>query len=239
MGRSKKTRTKFTDRPGGRPGGRSGNARANVAFEAARILAVEGQNNYQAAKLKAAERLGLGDKRALPANSEVKDALRSYLELYGGAGHHENLERLRRVALEVMDELSEFQPRVVGGVLDGTATAHSHVGMHVFCDSPDDLVIHCLDRGIRFGQDERQIRWHDGSHVRMPVLLLERGGATVELMVFDRNGLRQAPPSPIDGRPQARGDRGMLAGLVNLAGRPERTAVPAAHGTPDGVDRSW
>ena len=203
MPRSRKTRTKSTSH--------------EVAFEAARILATEGQNNYQAAKTKAAERLGLGKRPILPANHEVKRALHDYLALYGGTAHLENLAELRQIALDTMNELSEFQPRLVGGVLDGTATHHSHIGLHVFCDSPDDLVIWCLDRNLEFHQTERRIRWHDGSYRRMAVVELSRSGRTLELMVFNRIDLRQTPPSPIDGKPQVRATVNELRALISPA----------------------
>ncbi len=192
-------------------------ARANLAHEAARILATEGQNNYQAAKKKAAARLGVSDQAVLPSNLEIKDALRQYLALYGGEDHLENVSHLRRIAIAAMQDLDHFSPRLVGSVLDGTATEHSHIGLHVFCDNPDELVIYFLDREFSFQQEERQIRWHDGSFLRLPVLLLSKDERTIELMVFSMVHLRQSPPSPIDGKPQIRATRLEVEALLRVA----------------------
>ena len=57
--------------------------------EAARIIATEGQHNYHAAKKKAADRIGVSDRLALPSNMEIKEALYRYLDLYGGEAHRE------------------------------------------------------------------------------------------------------------------------------------------------------
>ncbi len=178
--------------------------RREVAAEAARILATEGQHNYHAAKKKAAERLGVSERLALPSNLEVKDALRSYQALYGGTTHLDNLDRLRRIAAHSMQWLEAFQPRLVGSVLDGTANAHSRIALHVFADSIESLVFFFLEKDKPFGQQQRQIRWFDGEHRSVPVMVFEHDGVAVEVTVFEPLHLRQSPPSPIDGRPQRR-----------------------------------
>jgi hypothetical protein len=179
-------------------------ARLEVAAEAARIIATEGQHNYHAAKKKAAERIGVSERLALPSNLEVKDALRSYQALYGGPAHYNTIEKLRQVAARVMGELKAFQPRLVGSVLDGTANAHSRIALHVFPDSVESAILFLADRNVAFDQEQRQIRWFNGEHRAVPVLVFEFGGADVELMLFEPINLRQSPPSPIDGRPQHR-----------------------------------
>jgi hypothetical protein len=100
--------------------------------------------------------------------------------------------------------LENFNPRLVGSVLDGTANQHSRIALHVFADSIESLILFFLDRETPFGQEQRQIRWFDGHHKTVPLIVSELRGAVVELSVFDRIHLRQAPPSPIDGKPQHR-----------------------------------
>ena len=204
MTRSKKTRTKSTERANPRHLRRLQQTRLEVAAEAARIIATEGQHNYHAAKKKAAERIGVSERLALPSNVEVKEALRRYQGLYGGVAHQENLERLRRVAVQAMQMLEEFNPRLVGAVLDGTADEHSRVALHVFAESVEAVVLYFLERDIPFSQEQRQIRWHSGEHRMIPLVVSELGGRVIELAVFEQVHLRQAPPSPIDGKPQRR-----------------------------------
>lgn len=204
MSRSKKTHTKSTERPPPRHLRRLQQTRREVAAEAARIIATEGQHNYHAAKKKAAERIGISERLALPSNIEVKEALKRYQELYGGDAHQQNLDEMRQVATRVMRLLEPFQPRLVGSVLDGTADRHSRIALHVFADSVESVVLFFLEQEIDFSQEQRQIRWHSGEHRTVPLIVTAFEGRSIELTVFESLQLRQAPPSPIDGKPQRR-----------------------------------
>lgn len=204
MPRSKKTHMKFTERPPPRHLRRLKQTRQKVAAEAARIIATEGQHNYHSAKKKAAERIGVSDRLALPSNIEVKDALRTYQDLYGGSAHQENIESLRQTAIKAMLLLDAFNPRLVGAVLDGTANEHSRIALHVFAESVESVILFFLERDVPFNQEQRQIRWHNGEHRIVPLILSELDGQVVELAIFNEVDLRQAPPSPIDGKPQRR-----------------------------------
>jgi hypothetical protein len=200
----RKTRTKFTDGPQPRHLRKTRQIRLEVAAEAARILATEGQQNYHAAKKKAAARIGVSERLALPSNLEVMDALSSYQALYGGHAHRENVANLRRTALQAMHMLAAFQPRLVGSVLDGTANAHARIALHVFADSVESVVFHFLEHDLPFHQEQRQIRWFNGEHRTVPLVVFELEDVEIEATIFDLLHLRQSPPSPIDGRPQRR-----------------------------------
>jgi hypothetical protein len=200
----RKTRTKSTDAVEPRHVRKMKQARLEVAAEAARILATEGQNNYHAAKKKAAERIGVSARLALPSNLEVKDALRTYQALYGGVTHQQNIARWRLIAMQAMRLLVDFEPRLVGSVLDGTASPHSRIALHTFADSVESLVLFLREEGIEFVQEQRQIRWFNGEHRTVPIVVVELDDAEIEMTVFEPVHLRQSPPSPIDGRPQRR-----------------------------------
>jgi hypothetical protein len=204
MSHQRKTRTKSTDPFTDRHTRKLEQLRREIAVEAARIIATESQTNFHTAKKKAAERIGAGPHVALPSNLEVQDALQHYQRLYGGREHAANIEQLRLVAIEAMQQLEEFTPRLVGPVLDGTAGKHARIALHVFSEPLEKLVLFLRERGISFSQDQRQIRWHDNAHRTIPILLVELNGSKVELAVFSPVDLRQSPPSPIDGNPQQR-----------------------------------
>ena len=223
MSHLKKTRTKYTEAAPPRHIRRLKQIRREVAAEAARIIATEGQHNYHAAKKKAADRIGASERLALPSNIEVKDALHHYQGLYGGAEHAENLEFLRQVAIEAMQMLEPFNPRLVGSVLDGTANKHSRIALHVFADSTESVILYFLEHSQPFSEEQRQIRWHDGTHRTVPLIVFELNGASVELTLFEQLHLRQAPPSPIDGKPQERATltetECLLADAISVAAR--------------------
>jgi hypothetical protein len=175
-----------------------------IAAEAARIMATQAQYNYRIAKQKAVQRLGINTRTAMPSNVEVEDALRAYQGFYGGQQHTHHLQRMREIALRVMRSLASFRPRLVGPVLEGTADEHARVSLHVFNDPPDAVAVHLLDKGLVFRDEQRKIRWHDGTYRQVPLLITDAEGVEVELALFSCVDLRQAPPSPVNGRPQKR-----------------------------------
>lgn len=213
MPRRKKTRTKSTEglpfRPEDDPAmprslRKMRLARRDVAAEAARIMATEAVHNFRAAKQKAAARVGVSSRLALPSNREIEDALRAYQGFFGGTSHHALLSTLREAAVRVMQALERFSPRLVGPVLHGTADRYSRISLHVFADPPETIALDLTERGLPFAQEERRIRWHDGSYRQIPLLVTAIDDIEVELALFHAVDLRQAPPSPVDGQPQQR-----------------------------------
>lgn len=188
--------------------------RLQVAAEAARILATEGQRNYGQAKRKAANRLGMSGRTGMPSNSEIAEQLKRYQTLYGGDQHAEGLARLREAALEAMQFFSRFRPKLVGPVLEGTADRHSRITLHLFCDTPDEVVSFLLSRNIRFEQETRRIRWHDDSHRDLELVVIEAGGESFELALMAGGSWKQPPPDPVDGRAQRRAGTAEVEKLI-------------------------
>src|SRR5581483_6512174 len=118
---------------------RSGNLRRALAQEAARIMAQQGIHDFLTAKRKAADRLGVTDSSALPRNTEIEAALVEYQRLFETGAHRRSLDAQRRAALQAMHWLSQFQPRLVGSVLSGTATEHADIQLHLFADRPENV----------------------------------------------------------------------------------------------------
>ncbi|MEM7053940.1 MAG: hypothetical protein AAF446_05260 [Pseudomonadota bacterium] len=177
--------------------------RQQIAMEAARILAADGQRNYRLAKEKAALRLGADPQRGWPSNSEVEQELRRYQSLYYN-NQTKVLEQKRRAALNAMAFFSDFRPKLVGPVLEGTADEHSRISLHVFCENPDEIVAFLLEKNIPFEQETRRIRWHDGSYRDLELAVMEADEQAFELAIMAGASWRQAPPSPIDGKTQQR-----------------------------------
>ncbi|MFL6714425.1 MAG: hypothetical protein ACJ8LN_16090, partial [Sulfurifustis sp.] len=113
--------------------------RQRIAAEAARIMAEEGVTDFQMAKRKAAARLNLSEVRNLPGNDEVQAALSEHLRLFHHAETARHADRLRHIAVDAMQFLSEFEPRLVGPVLSGTVTATSDIQLHVSADAPEQV----------------------------------------------------------------------------------------------------
>jgi hypothetical protein len=184
---------------------RGENLRRALAQEAARIMAEHGIRDFLVAKRKAAERLGVTDGAALlPKNSEIEEALAAYQRLFGGASHLQALHAQRSAALSAMRYLHEFEPRLVGPVLAGTATEHSGVQLHLFADRAESVTLKLIDQGIPHEVTERRVKLNAERIRAFPGVRFEMDEQSIEVTVFPPEGIRQAPVSPVDGRPMRR-----------------------------------
>ncbi|HEV3180586.1 MAG TPA: hypothetical protein VGZ05_08970 [Steroidobacteraceae bacterium] len=184
---------------------RADNLRRALAQEAARLMAEHGIRDFLIAKRKAAERLGVVDGAALlPKNSEIESALAEYQRLFGGQSYLTALHAQRRAALSAMRYLREFEPRLVGAVLSGTATRHSEVQLHLFADRAEAVTLKLLDQGIRHEVTEKRVRFNAEQVRAFPGVRFEMDEQSIEATVFPTDGIRQAPVSPVDGRPMRR-----------------------------------
>ena len=189
-------------------------ARLMVAQEAARIIVNQGIRDFGVAKKKAAERLGLRDRGSLPGNVEIENAVSEHLQLFAGDSHADLLQTMRLAALSAMELLSPFRPRLVGPVLNGTADANSAVNLHVFADSAES-VAHALDRhGLSYKSYERRLKSRRDRAETYAGFEFHHGEAAVQATVFPVDGIRQAPISPIDGKPMKRADEKAVRELL-------------------------
>ncbi len=178
-------------------------------------MAEHGIADFLQAKRKAADRLGVHDVAVLPKNVEIEAALRAHLRLFGRDSHDHCLKDQRRIALGTMRLLAEFQPRLVGSVLTGTATHHSDINLHLFADSSETVAIRLLDLDIPHEFYERRVKMDAERSVSYPALRFDADGRTVDATVFPIDGIRQSPYSPVDGRPMKRADAREVSDLVD------------------------
>jgi hypothetical protein len=198
-----------------------GELRARVAEEAARIMREQGVRDFLLAKRKAADRLGVVDRKALPANQEISEALAGQQRLFGGAAHSDNVRALREVALKAMGLLERFHPRLVGPVLSGTATQHTDVSLHVFAPTAEEVAFLLLERGIRYRTGDRRVRLSSGDHASYPSFEFAAGEVSIEAVVFPEHGLREAPISPVSGGPMPRARREEVEALLDAGASDE------------------
>ena len=176
--------------------------RRQIAEEAALIVWDEGVADYNQARAKACERLGVSGTRQMPRNTEVEAALLDWLALFATDEDRERLLFLRETALAVMRCLAEFEPRLVGSVLKGTAGRYSVIQLHLFSDDVEAVAIFLLNRRMRYRAITR--RQAGGRREGVPGFAFDWDDVPVEALVFPVDGLRAAPPSPIDGKPVRR-----------------------------------
>ena len=190
-------------------------ARQMLAQEAARIIVEQGIQDFRLAKTKAAERLGLSGRGSLPGNSEIQQAVGEHLTLFGRESHSNLLQALRRAALSAMEILSPFSPRLVGPVLHGTAAANSAINLHVFSDTPELIAMKLDENRLAYRSYERRLKSRRDKAETFAGYRFLQDDSSVEATVFPLNGMRQAPISPVDGRPMKRADHVAVQKLLD------------------------
>lgn len=178
--------------------------RRALAQEAARIMVDHGVDDFLLAKRKAAERMGVTDRAVLPKNTEIEAALAEHHRLFGADSHDGELAGLRHDAIAAMQLLAEFEPRLVGPVLAGTAAAHSEIQLHVFADMLESVTWNLIERSIPYKVAERRVRLLRDEAAPVPVIRFQAGDHEVDAFVFPVDGIRQPPFSPVDGKPMRR-----------------------------------
>jgi hypothetical protein len=189
---------------------RFGGVRAAIARSAADIMYSEGVKQYFTAKRIAAKRI-LGQGRAkslryrphdLPSNGEIRDALLELADLIEGDTRTQRLFAMRVTALEAMQSLERFSPRLIGSVATGHVRRGSDIDLHVFADHPEDVI-----------DFVRALRWpHEVNHVSIMkhgvpmdfTHVLIEDVFSIELTIHDLMALRHRPRSSTDGKPITR-----------------------------------
>jgi len=184
--------------------------RHRLANEAARLMAESGIRDFHQAKLKAAQRLGIHDDASLPRNREIEDALREYQRLFLGDTQSEGLRARRDAALRALEFFADFDPRLVGPVLDGTADGNAPVCLQLYSDDADAVPRFLDEHRIPSESRTRRVRLDRERSDDFPVWLFSAEDLTFDLTVLPADALRQAPLSGVDERPMKR------ASLVQL-----------------------
>jgi len=185
-----------------------------MAQETARIIVDHGIRDYRLAKQKAAERLGVIGRGSLPRNAEIEAAVAEHLQLFGGESHADHLRLMRVAALSAMDLLATFSPRLVGPVLTGTADHNSAVNLHVFADSPEFVAMELAEIGVNFKSYERRLKSRRNQVETYAGFEFHHSNNAIQATVFPVDGIRQAPMSPINGKPMKRVDSAIVQQLL-------------------------
>jgi hypothetical protein len=192
--------------------------RQRICAEAARIMSAEGVRDFHTAKRKAALRLNIPNAKHLPSNEEVEAALRDYLQLFHAQSLSTTLRHLRTIALEAMRFFQAFDPRLVGPVLSGTVTAQSAIQLHICADTPEEIGLLLAEHHIPYDETDKRLRYGGERQHNCPTYRFTVDAATIELYVLNRESIREAPLSPVDGKPMKRASIKELTALVQRTG---------------------
>ncbi len=125
--------------------------RRRVAREAAFLIYTSQEKEYKQAKIRAAEILGA---RTLPSNREVAEELDAIAAELEGQSRLERLLRMRKEALEIMQSLEPYNPKLIGSVWRGTIHKNSDIDIIVYSSNPREVVRKIQKRGFRVTKAE-------------------------------------------------------------------------------------
>ena len=191
--------------------------RQMVADEAARIMVEEGIDDFRLAKDKAIRHLALGQhdshQQILPSNAEIMAEVELRLRLFQGDRLPQRLRVLREGALKAMDLLADFDPRLVGSVLHGTATEHSDINLHLFADTPESVAFYLMDQRIRYEEASQVLRFSHAAQ-ELPSLRFILDELPIHAVIFSLNDTRATPLSRISGKAMHRAKRKEVEALL-------------------------
>lgn len=194
--------------------------RLRLAEEAARILIDSGSRDFALAKRKAAEHLNAHDTRQMPSNQEIEQAVAAYQRLFRSTSQPHHLRILRETACEAMRFFSDFQPRLVGPVLSGTADVNTPISLHLFSDTPEEISLLLLARQIPFETLDKRLHIRDELYQNFPALSFYVQEYKVEVIIFPVSKRVPTPLSPVDGKPIKRATLEAVQALLEEATPP-------------------
>ena len=135
----------------------------------------------------------------MPDNLQVEDEVRRYQALFFDPARAANLQQLRRTALEVMEQLAEFQPYLTGAVLNGTAGEHDAIHLQLFADSAKEVEIWLLNRNVDIDISETP-HFKGGRHDPVETVSFLWHKEAVYAELYEEDDLRGALKPRADGR---------------------------------------
>ncbi len=162
-----------------------------MAREAAILLYTSQEKEYKQAKKRAGKTLGA---RVLPSNREVAKELDTIAEEREGRSRQERLLQMRTEALQVMELLKKFHPKLIGSVWRGTARKNSDIDIVTFSSTPKAVLAELQKTNLKITKTEwlsvtKRGRKEESFHVH----LILSSGNEIEVVVrsAERIGLKE------------------------------------------------
>lgn len=182
--------------------------RHRVAVEAARILYHREVKEYFHAKREAARRQGTIH---LPSNREVHEQLLLIARQVEGDEHLQRLSAMRSLALQLMELLHEYHPRLIGSTLTGHIRRGSDVDLNLFSQDVEPVLDTLREAGyepeVEVVRSRKGGESNEYTHVRLPSL-------DVEMTVYPPEELHTVPRCGITGGPMRRASLAELRALL-------------------------
>ena len=183
--------------------------RQRIAAEAGRLLATQGVSDSREAIRRAARVVGESGEHAWPTHEEVLEKQLEYQRLFLSGSQPEALRKLRGAAIEAMEFLAGFEPRLYGAVLDGSADEGSAVRLQVFSEDPEGFARFLAEQGWPAEPFDLRLAVNRENVGKFLAWRFAAGGVPFEIVALPPELLRQAPLDA-DGRPMQRASLAQL-----------------------------
>ena len=135
----------------------------------------------------------------MPANWEIDRKRRERLQVFDELAGGDRRRLYCRIAVDVSERLQEFRPRVSGEVVEGLVWSdHCTLELHLFVDAAEEVSLRLVQEGIPHSDGVVQYKGKSGDKVAYPTFSFVADEVPVMLVVFPTDGIRQAPPSPVE-----------------------------------------
>lgn len=188
------------------------NIRQLLVREAARLMFEEGIDQYLDAKRKAAKRVLGKLTRDLPSNGEISEELHALAMFHRGDELYSTLFEMRLLAMDIMEHLQEFQPRLIGSVSTGRIRQGSDIDLHLFSDGVETIQIFIDKLGWQYELKQISIM-KSGRPVEFRHIYLNFE-FPVELSIYPLHEIRVRSRSSTDGKPIQRFSVSKLRELI-------------------------
>ncbi|MEM2111291.1 MAG: hypothetical protein QXX08_05365 [Candidatus Bathyarchaeia archaeon] len=171
--------------------------RRKVAREAAILLYTSQEKEYKQAKERAANILGTS---VLPTNREIAEELDRIADEREGLQRHDRLVRMRREALELMEALETFYPKLVGSVWRGTPYINSDIDITVFSSDVNQIFNRLQMKGFTISKVEFVTATRQGEKISsFHITVIFPSGDEAEIVVKDPEALHHEETCAIYG----------------------------------------
>jgi len=125
-------------------------AQAALIEAAARIMQEECESSPIRALKTAARRLSLSPPR-WPKEEAVRESLRARLRIFE-TDSPTRVRNMQRAALEAMQQMQQFAPHAIGGIIDGALPIDAPIAIELFAAHPDELRMWLMELKVPFEQ---------------------------------------------------------------------------------------
>lgn len=188
--------------------------RERLAQLAAEFMAETGSQDFQLAKNKALNQFGSIDPYNLPSNKEIQQAIVTYQHIFRAQSQPQQLHLLRQTALEAMYFFKQFDPRLVGSVLNGTADVNSSIYLHLFAETSEEVAVFLMDNNIPYDEEQKRFHLKADEYQYFPGFSFLARETQIHIVIFSLRKLYHPPLSSIDGKPMQRADIKTVENLI-------------------------